>query len=366
MKINVAKDLLLEKLSLASRFTSSRLTSLTALQGILIKGEKNKLHFYSTNLTSYIHTTLTVPLEENFRIIIEPKKTTEFLQFLDPGKIEVDIKENQVTISQNKTKGSFPLIVSTEFPLPPEIKGKEQTLDVNFFKKNLPLILFAASPDETRPSLTGVNFVVSEDDLIMVATDGFRLSLIKTKKQIDIPSMIIPGDFLSELLHFVKDEKEVFFSYSPEEKIIFFRVGDTRFYSRLIEGEFPPYERVIPADRKTKIILEKDEFLKNIKLISIFARDFSNIVVCEFKKEGVFMRPKKENSENNNTFQEGQIKGEEQKVAFNYKFLLDLLNNIDTKLLQIEVLRSDAPVVFKIDGNPSFIHIVMPVRIQEE
>lgn len=366
MKINVQKDLLLEKFGLASKFISNKLSSLTTLQGILLKGEKNKLHIYSTNLTSYVHTVIAIQTEEVFEAIVEPKKIVEFLQFLNSGKIEIELKDKQIIISQNKTKGNFPLIISDEFPLPPEIKDKGQVLDAPFLNKNLPLILFATSSDDTRPALTGVNFIESDDDLIMVSTDGFRLSLIKTKKRDEIPSMLVSGDFLEELLRLIKDEKEIIFSYLKNEKMIYFKVGDTQLYSRLIEGEFPPYERVIPTESKTSVLLNREEFLRNIKIISVFARDFSNVVVCEFKKDGLYLRPKKDNNVGNSAFQEIEIKGDEQKVAFNYKFVLDLLNNVNVKTLKIEILRPEAPIIFKSEENPNFLHIIMPVRIQEE
>lgn len=365
MKINIQRDLLLEKISLASRFTSSKLSSLTTLQGILIKGDENKIHLYSTDLTSWFHTIVNTQSNHSFQIITDPRKIVEFLQFLNPGKLDLEIREKQIILSQGKTKGSFPILASQEFPLPPEFKGKKQKLSAEFLKKNLPLLLFAASSDDTRPILTAVNFVASDEYLILVATDGFRLSLVKTKKEIDLPSMLIPGDFIGEVLRLVKDEKEVSFSYSLEEKTIYINIGENDLYSRMIEGEFPPYERVVPSEKKTTITLEREDLLRNIKLISVFARDFSNIIVCEFNKDGLRVRPKKDNNEENSAYQEVEIKGEEQKVAFNYKFILDLLNNLDSKNINIEMLRSDAPVVFKTDNNPEFLHIVMPVRIQE-
>ncbi|MBI4004939.1 DNA polymerase III subunit beta [Candidatus Roizmanbacteria bacterium] len=365
MKITLSKDLLHDKLNIASRFTSTKLTTVNTLQGVLLKGEKNKIHLYTTDLTVYFHTLISTDSENDFEIILEPKKIVEFLQFLNPGSIEIIIKEKQVTISQDKTKGNFPVITSVEFPLPPKTKIKQQKIDITLFKKNLPLILFATSHDETRPALTGVNFVVVDEELILVATDGFRLSLIKMKKQIELSNMLVPGSFLTELLRYGKDEKEIGFSYISEEKMIAFFIGETTFYSRLIEGDFPPYERVIPTEVVSTVTLEREELLRNIKLISVFARESSHVVVCEFKKDGLYVRPKKDSNADNTAYQEIQLKGAEQTVAFNYRFMLDLLNNLDTKTLQIEILRPDAPIVFKAEKNQDFLHIIMPVRIQE-
>lgn len=256
-------------------------------------------------------------------------------------------------------------MVTEEFPMPPAIQEKEQRIESSFLTKHLPLVLFTASTDEARPVLTGVNFVSSDEELLIVATDGFRLSIIKEKSKGQIPSMIIPADFLQEILRSIKEVKEVGFAFSHEEKIVRFKIEDDEFYSRLIEGEFPPFERVIPTETKTKVSLDKAEFLRNIKLISVFARDYSNVVVCEFKQDGLTVRPKKENSEENRAFEEITIDGEDQSVAFNFKYVMDFLNHMEGKNINVEILRSEAPVVFKMKENPAFLHIIMPVRIQE-
>jgi DNA polymerase-3 subunit beta len=365
MKISLQRDFLLENLSFALRFTSSKLSSLTTLQGVLIKNEKNFLHFYSTNLSSYYHSSMKSDEKQTFEIVIEPKKLTEFLSLLSSGELEVEIKEKQITVTQGKTRGGFPLIVSKDFPLPPPVEEKGQKIKADFFVKNLPLVLFSASSDDSRPVLTGVNLVSQDEELLMVTTDGFRLSLLKLKKEIELPSMIIPSSFLSEALNFLKDEKEIELKYSPKEKLIGLTIGRYELYSRLIEGEYPPFEKVIPADKKTTAETDKDELLRNIKLISIFARDVSNIIIIQTTKDAVQLKPKAEVGENNSTQQDAEVQGEEQKIAFNYKFLLELLNHLDAKKISMEFLRSDSPAVFRSDKYPNLLHIIMPVRIQE-
>jgi DNA polymerase-3 subunit beta len=299
------------------------------------------------------------------QVIVEPRKIIEFLNLLSSGEITLEISTNKITIVQDKTKGSFPVMSAEEFPLPPAITDKEQKMDSKFFTDNLPLLLFTASQDETRPVLTGINFVNAENELLMVATDGFRLSLMKQKTMGEIPSMIIPSDFLEEVLKSVKEVKQVGFAFSREEKIVKFTIENDEYYSRLIEGDFPAFERVLLTDSKTKVKIDRAELLRNVKLISIFARDFSKVVICEFTKTGLSIRPKKEANEENTAFMEIELEGEDQKIAFNYQFLQDLLNHISDKTINIEILRSDAPVAFKLEKNPSFLHIIMPVRVQE-
>lgn len=364
MKLTVDKDSFIEVLSSASNFTSNRLSTVPTLQGVLIKVEKKIAHVYATNLNAYFYTTFSVEIEESLQFIIEPRKVIEFISLLSPGKLEFDLSDKQIKITQQKTKGNFPLIVADDFPLPPAIEEKEQKIESNFLLQNLPFIVFAASSDDTRPALTGVNFL-TQDDLLLVATDGFRLSLVKTKKESSFPSCIIPAAFLSELMKYLKTAKMVSFVYSPKEKMVCFTIDNTKLYSRLIDGEFPAFEKVIPTEKVSTAIVSKDELLRNVKLISVFARDYSNVIIMEFSKEGLRLRPKVEGGDENVTHQDITLEGEDQRVAFNYRYVLDFLQHIDDKNVVVELLRSNAPVVFKPEKNSAVLHIIMPVRLQE-
>lgn len=365
MKISLSKEILLERLSLASKFTSSKFSSIATLQGVLIEGNNEEIVFYSTDLNVFFRTSLKIKGDKSFKAVIEPKRALEILSLLQPGMIDIEIKESSVEISQGRTKTSLSLISYEDFPKPPETKEKRQMIKTNFLTKDLPLVIFAASSDETRPVLTGINFISSDEELIIVATDGFRLSLMKTKKERDFPSMLIPKDFLMEIVRLARDEKEIGFTYLKSEKLVLFEIGENLFYSRLIEGEFPEFEKVLPVEKKTTVIVDREEFLRNVRLTSVIARDYSNIVICEFKKDGIYIGPKTDSGDTNEAFQEAEFEGDEQKVAFNFKFLADFLNNIDSKKIVLEILRPDAPVVFKLEGNRDFLHVIMPIRIQE-
>jgi len=368
IKIFLEKDVFLEKIETASRFTSSKLSTTSILQGILIEGKEKVINFFSTDLSLFYHGL--IKNEEgtgDFKIIIEPRKIIEFLSLLDEDKVEVEIKEKTIKISQRDKKGEFSLIKPEEFPLPPKIKIRETKVDFKKLAEKLPLVLFSTAKDESRPVLTGVNFIEYNGKNNMVSTDGFRLSLVMNSELEEAQKMLVPADFLSEVLRQAKQDKNIFFGSSEEEKTVCFQIGEDSFFSRLIEGEFPPFEKVIPTDKKTTAIVEKEEFIKNVKLISIFARDLSNIIICRFSKEGLLIRPKtSEGLSENSTKQEAEIEGEEQRVAFNYKFVLDFLENIKEERVVVEVLRPDAPIVFKGEKNKDFLHIIMPVRIQEE
>lgn len=322
------------------------------------------MDIYTSNLGSYFHTHIKIENGKKNKTILEIKKLLEFLSLLPQGKIMLEFTAKQCIITSQKSRGVFPLLPSEDFPLPSQPQDKEQVLETAFFEKNLPLVLFAASKDEARPVLTGVNFLTG-DNLSMVSTDGFRLSYLKTKKNINIPSIIIPGQFLLEVIGAAKGEKTMKFSYSEKEKMVLFTVKDMEFYSRLIEGEFPSFEKVIPTEVKTSATTDVEELTRSIKMASVFARDFSNIVILHFFKNTISIAPKGEQGEESSSTIEADSAGEEIRVAFNFRFLLDFLGHIPTKKVLIQLLRTDSPAVFKMPGDEDYLHIIMPVRIQE-
>lgn len=368
MKFILLKELLQEKLSIALRFSLSKTSSIPSLQGGMLKLDKSELEIITTNLNDFFYTKIKTSTVEEKTIALDIKKIVEFLSFLTPGRIEVEIKDNFFSIKNEKTRGVFRLIPTDDFPTISISEGKEYSLESGFIEKTFPSILFAAAKDEARPILTGVNFSVKNGVRYIASTDGFRLSLVKSTEKRDFPSVTISANVLGEVLKLSEDKEDnkVVISFSEKEKMTVFKVGDNKIFSRVIEGDFPPFEKIIPTEYKTKIILDKEEFLRNIKLSSIFARDFSNIIVFEIKKDGLYIKPKTKEEVGTTTHQEGEFDGEEQRIAFNYKFILDFLNNTKGKEVIFEMTTSNSPGVFKIEEDKDFTHIIMPVRTEEE
>ncbi len=365
--MKVLKEILKSKLQTASFFLKSSIAS-TAVSGILLESSNRGIEIYSTDLSSFYHSYIPAKKENDFSIIIEPKKIIEVLNTLSQEEIEVIIKEKKLIIKAGKTKAEFPAIVAKEYPKPAGKKRELVSLPNEIFD-SLPLVLFSAASDEARPILTGVNFVKKNEDLIMVATDGFRLSLVKTKTNIvfDEGDHVVPADFLKIILKEVKKDEEIKFYYDLEEKLVLFSIGEDEYLSRLIEGEFPPYEKVIPESFSTEVVLEKDEFLRNVKFASVFAKDYSNVVLFDIKKDGVYIYPKTETEgQETRAFQEiRSFEGEEQVVAFNFRFLIEFLNQASGEEIKIKIIKPEAPVVFEVVGKEGFVHIIMPVRINE-
>jgi len=149
MKLKILKNLFLEKLNLASRFTSSKISSLPSLQGILLKTDQKHLHFYSTNLSFYFHTKIKIQEGQQQQTIIEPKKIIEFVSLLPSGEIDLEIKENKIIISSGKTKGTFSIIKADDFPFPPKTGEKNKNKDRTFNKQLAKSIIYGVKRRRT-------------------------------------------------------------------------------------------------------------------------------------------------------------------------------------------------------------------------
>lgn len=365
MKINIKRTILIEKLGHCLKFTAGRTINNNLLRGILIKGEGQKLDFYATDLSFFIHTVMDIETKiDKFHAIVEPVDLIEYLNCIESETISVEVAGGSLTISQDKSRGTFPLISGEDFPLPPKIKEEGLVIDAVNLKKNIPLLLLSASKDDSRPILTSINFIVEGDKLTMVSTDGFRLSVVQEKAVGGLRPMLISAEFLNNVLQMVKDKNPTIF-YLAEEKMTAFQIDETILYTRLIDGEFPPYEKVIPTDKKTTVVVDGMVLLKSVKQMAIFVKNSGGIIVIGVKKDMIEISPKSLTKDGNYTAIEALIEGDEQRVAFNYRFLVDLLNHLEGDRIKIEILRSDAPVLFRDESRKNFFHIIMPVRISE-
>jgi len=364
MTVTIDKDIFVENLSLATKFTSTRSITTQALQGVCLEFEKGKLHIYSTNLNSFFHTQIPVKGEVEQRLVIEPRRIIEFLSLLSPGEVELGVEKNKIVCRQTKTKGVFEVSDAADFPQPPVVEEEPKSIPVAQLERQVPFVAFSASRDETRPALTAINFDQKENSQVMVSTDGFRLSLVPLKKNILNASALVPGEFLQEVVRQAKGKENMEIAVSDKEKTLKVVVGEKEFYTRLISEQFPPYEKVIPAGHTTTVTVSVDELIRAVKLVSIFARDVSNIVVMEVDKGTISVKPKHEGGDETGTSIEAVVEGDAMKTAFNYKFILDYLQHVQKKQITIELLRPDAPVVFRQEGMDGALHIIMPVRIQ--
>jgi DNA polymerase-3 subunit beta len=368
MKVSVLQENLNKNVGLSSRFTSTR-AQLPVLGNILLKTTKTKLAMLSTNLEISVSTTIGAKIEKEGEIAVPARVFSELIANLPRETVTLESDKEQLKVSTPSFSSTVLGMNTSDFPkIPASIdKSKALSLEKGSLSQALNKVSFAVSSDETRPILTGILFKFESDGITLVATDGFRLSLTKIKGQKSSvkSNFVVPRSILSEIGRIVEGE-EVLLEFKDKEKQIIFGVGDVVLSSRLLEGDFPDYEKIIPKTSSRKVSVDKEDLLRAVKLASIFARDNANIVKINLLKESVRISAESSGSGNQETKLDAKIDGGsgDFEIAFNYKFIEDFLSSVDGDSVVMQFSETDKPGVFLDPSSPDFLHLIMPVKIQ--
>jgi len=362
MNISILQENLLRPLAFVGKNVSFK-TQIPITQHVLLVAEKGVLRLATTNIETTTATTVAVKSDKEGGICVPSKLFIELIASLSPGKINLEAKEQLLFVTSKGYKATLPGIGKEEFPPVPEKKKKGVFINAKDFLGAIKSVLFSTATDEGRPLLTGIKIRKTENETIFVATDGYRLSLKRAnfplKEDFD---KVIPGKALSHVLQ-MNEDGDLEFEEVEDGQIGFF-AGDNEVYTRVIEGEYPAFDRIIPKTNTTSVVLEKEVLVKAVKSAAIFAKDNANIVRFHFENNIM--------SVSANTPQIGEskididvsVEGDGGGIAFNSRFLLDFLNNVNAEKLVFEMTGSLNPGVFKLAGDDSFLHIIMPVRVQ--
>lgn len=370
MKLHLLTENLQRKLPFLNRAISTR-SQLPVLLNFLLKTKSGKLEISSTDLEIGIQIEIPANIEEEGGITVPAKIFSELISSLFSGKLTLKTEGETLEVVTQKTKSTFQTIAQEEFPKLYEEKGEKiitiekKTLDNDFTK-----VVFAASFDTGRPALSGVLIKKEEKGFILVATDGYRLSLkhhlFPPEKEIakDVEQLLIPARVIREILSIKEQEEKVRVFVSNKNNQVLFEQDGVVLVGRLIDAEFPAYEKIIPSSFSTKFTFDKEEMQKAVKLCSIFARDSANIIKFLVKKDKVLVSANMPSVGENTTEVEIKLEGEENEIAFNARYVLDLLASIEDEEMVFEMIGSLNPGVFKIKGDNSFLHLIMPIRVQ--
>jgi len=373
MKVSLISDNLQKKILFVNHAISTR-SQLPTLLNFLIEAKEGKLKISATDLEIGITTETTAKTEEEGETTVPAKTFVELIGMIPSGKITLETTTEGLLLKGENEENVFQTTPTDDFPKLYEDKGQHlMTLNKETLGKDFSKVVFAASPDSERPALSGVLVKSEKDGFLLVATDGYRLSLKKhglqsaKKKQTEDVSLIVPSRVVRELVQMEKDveagDVDVFVS-KEKNQIIFFQ-GDTTLIGRLIEAEFPNYEKIIPADFSTKTIFDKDALQKAIKAAYVFARQTAGIIKLSIQKNKIIISANAPSVGKNQIEVEAKTTGEENEIAFNARYLLDFLANTDSETVSFEMNGPLNPGVFKEIDDPSFMHLIMPIRVQE-
>lgn len=364
MKAIVLKEDLDKVMPVVSRIALTR-GQLPILSNVLITANKSSITFAATNLELGISMTVGGKVLEEGSITVPAKNMAEFVSLARATEISMELLGEKLKLVAGKTMATFTGISANEFPVMPT-GGVQLIAPVKLEKKKINLIAekigYAASVDEARLVLTGIKFYKSEGKLRVVATDGFRLARLDlaTLGALWPDNLIIPAKTINEL---AKATGDVEMQVVKENNQVIFAGKDFQLASRILDGNFPEVDKIIPLDWNTKVVVDKKVVVEAVRTAAIFARENSNIVRfqitdgrCQIKAVGV--QTGEEESE-----VEAEVEGDEVEIAFNFKYVLDVLNSMDTEKIEILANGGQTAVGFKMEGSEDLVAIIMPVRI---
>ncbi len=367
MKLQVLQEELAKALLFSIRFVNPR-AQLPILANVLLAAKGNKLSVLATNLEVSLALSIGAKIEKEGKITVPAKTTADLISNLPPDSIRLLAEKEQLKVASRGFSGFISGTNASDFPSIPQTLGKKSfQLPKDEFTKALNQVIFAASIEETRPVLTGVLFLFDKKNLVLVASDGFRLSQkkISFKQTLKPQKMILPRGALSELAKILAtSEDSLFLQVRETDNQAMFGIGSVVLTARMLEGEFPSFEKIIPKSSKVKIRVDKEDLTRAIRTASVFARESANIVNFDIKKGQLLVSAESSKSGSQKTKIEAKVEGERLKIAYNFRFVEDFLSTVESDEVQVEFTDTRSPGVFKDPKDPDFLHLIMPVRVQ--
>lgn len=364
MRFICPKNILQEKISIAQKAVTGKST-LPVLEGLLIKAAANTITIIGSDADLSIETKCEADVSEVGNIVVDSKLFGDIIRRLPNDNVEIVTLENN-TLQISCQKSNFTLIHmnADDYPTLPHINenmvfGVPQGILKNMIKGTI----FAVAQDETRPILTGVLFEIKENNLNMVALDGYRLALRKEFLDTDNTiSAVIPGKTLSEISKILEDNQETT-SITFTTNHILFNLEDTKVISRLLEGEFIKYGSIIPEEYKLKIVARRSEMLNCIERASLMAKEGNtNLIKLNIQEDNLIITS---NSQLGKVKEELAIilQGQPLQIAFNSKYLIDVLKIMEDEEIVMEFSSSVSPCIVKSKESNGSIYLVLPVRL---
>lgn len=341
-------------------------TTLPILSNILIEiTDKKELTLTATNLELGIQFKLDVTGSEDGTCTLPGRKLYEITREMAGDTIEVEISSDYIGIIKSGSAVYRLMgLAADEYPRLPRL-DKVHTAKVNAdtLKDLLKKTSYAISSDETRYVLNGVFFVVSKGDIVVVATDGRRLAMVKEGTDIDPnleASIIIPAKTVSELMRILHGDQEIEILFSETQ--VGFRVGSMLMISRLIEGKFPNYDQVIPKKTKETVSLDREEFMSIIRRVALINSSKSNLVKFRFHDGTLTLSASNPDIGEAKDDMDVEYKGDDFSIAFNPNYMIDALKILEDESVHFEFSDSTAPGVLK--SGDVFTYVIMPMKLR--
>lgn len=362
MKLQVTQENLQKALGSVARIANSR-NALPILGNVLLKTVDNRLSVAATNLDIAITHYIGSKVASEGAITVPARLMQDFVSSLPSGVIELELDEHKLHIATDQYQSTINGVPADDFPVMPAIsEGVSWEIPSSVLKKGLQQTVLAASSDEARPVLTGIFLHSHGGQLYIVATDSYRLaekSLIKHKGDI---SLLIPASAMQDMLRILGDDEEVVHITHDDQQVLF-RVGEVELVSRLIDGVYPDYRKLIPNDFAVSATLSRDDFTNITKVSSLFARESAGSVTIRVDEGSGQVSIKSIASQlgENTASAKAEVRGSGE-VTLNSRYLLDALHVLAGDTVTFQFNGKLDPSLLSDPKNKDYKHVVMPLR----
>ena len=376
MKLSCLQENLNRGLGIAGRAVAAR-TTLPITNNVLLATDQSRLKLIATNLEIAISCWVGAKVEEEGVITVPARLLTEFISSLPGEKVDLSLSTRTKTLSVKcaRFEARISGVDAKDFPPIPKVEEDITTkIEAETLRQGISQVVFAAASEESRPVLTGVNAEFDGDELTLAAADGFRLAVYKLPIATPVSpraEVIIPARTLTELNRLMVDQEEpVVVAVNTNKSQILFRLKNTELVSQLIQGTFPNYTQLIPQSCSTRAVVNVGDFLRATKTASIFARDGSGIVRLVISPGGeltpgkITISARSEEVGDDVGEIDAMVNGDEAKIAFNGKYLTDVLGVLHEAQVALEITNPSSPGVVKPVGVDNYTHVIMPMFVQ--
>lgn len=365
MKLVCTKDNLKKGLFAVSRVVGSG-NPLQVLNNILVKTDQGRIKLSSTNLEIGVNTWVGGKIEEEGALTVPARLINEYINNLPSEKVTLESRDNStLSLESENYHTSIKGLSHEDFPLIPQVTEEPfAKIDSTELKNALAETFWASAANETQPEISGIFMAFEEDKLRIAGTDRYRLAertaaLLEPAR--GIKEVIIPARTISELYKILtagKGQVEIYFSESQ----VLFKFDETELISRLIDGSYPDYRQIIPKSFKTEAEVSRDELIHAIKAASLFAPDSNNVTLA-VKGQGIILTASSMASGENTTQLPAKVSGGDNAAVFNYRYLLDCLNNLSEPTVQFKMINDASPAAIVPGARTNYVYIVMPIKL---
>ncbi|MBM3935352.1 MAG: DNA polymerase III subunit beta [SAR202 cluster bacterium] len=373
MRLSCLQENLSRGLSIVGRAVATR-TTLPITQNVLLASDQGRLKLSATNLEIAISTWIGAQTEEPGEITVPARLLTEFVSSLPAERIDFKAVKQPLSleVSCARFKAQINGSDAEDFPPVPTVEsGVAGKVEAQALRDAIAHVVFAAATEDSRPVLTGIKVEMSGDQFTFAAADGFRLAVYKGKLMEPIDqavSFIVPARTLQEVSRLAGGQSEfIQFIVTPSKSQALFRLDNIEIVTQLVQGTFPNYSQLIPQSFDSRAVVGLSDFVRATRAASIFARDGSGIVRIQVTSgDGgrVSVLSRSEEVGENKGEIDAKVEGNESKIAFNSKYLADVLGVLQSSEVALETTTPSSPGVIKPVGNDKYVHVVMPMFVQ--